>query len=198
MFWCSTFCGVGFYNVYSTVSWAALCSLLWFTELCLMDAQVVRVGNFRCCFLNPDKCSEEVLSGRASREAENAAVDQLLKLCVPVWCPEGLFESELLYRNSCRTQEGVSGWEAEINTAGLFNMHHENLWGWSGFHNSYCERKALCVFSETLCMFNKSSVCMIWLLAGFEPPTLNSKLLLRVRTFHLECCTVFSWRKLNI
>lgn len=48
--------------------------------------------------------------------------------------PAGLFDSELLYRNSNRTQEGVSGWEAEIITAGLLNMHHENLWEESEIH----------------------------------------------------------------
>lgn len=42
--------------------------------------------------------------------------------------PGGLFDSEPLYKNSNRTQEGVSGWEAEIITVVLFNMHHENLW----------------------------------------------------------------------
>lgn len=63
--------------------------------------------------------------------------------------PGGLFDSELLYRNSNRTQEGVSGWEAEIITGVLVNMHHENLWAESEIHNSYYEKTALSVFSDS-------------------------------------------------
>lgn len=75
----------------------------------------------------------------------------------PRWYVQNLYESwrtmwlELLHRNRNRTQEGVSGWEAEIITAELFNIHHENLWGYSEIHSSCYQRRALSGFA-VLCM----------------------------------------------